>query len=151
VIDVWTIVRFLHILGAIVWVGGQLTITLVVLPPARRALSATERADVLGAVGRRFAVLTGAVFLPVQIATGALLAGRHGVTWSSLLQPENGYARTLAAKLLLFALVMAAAAVHGIAQGTQRPTVSRAASITALIGSVGVVLLATGLVEGGIG
>jgi uncharacterized membrane protein len=151
VIDVWTIVRFLHILGASVWMGGQLTITLVVLPPARRALSATEAADVLAAVGRRFAVITAAVFLPVQITTGVLLAGRRGVTWSSLLQPENGYDRTLAAKLLLFALVMAAAGVHGIAQGKQRPTVARAASITALIGSVGVVLLATGLVEGGMG
>src|ERR687888_155538 len=49
------------------------------------------------------------------------------------------------------AVAEAAARVHGIAQGKQRPTVARAASITALIGSVGVVLLATGLVEGGIG
>jgi uncharacterized membrane protein len=146
VIDIWTVVRFLHVLGAIIWVGGQLTITLVVLPPARRALTATDRADVLRAVGKRFAVITATVFLPVQITTGILLADRHGVTWASLLHP--GYGRVLAAKLLLFVVVMAATAVHGVAQAGQRPHAARAASITALIGSAGVVLLATGLVEG---
>ncbi|WIX98046.1 hypothetical protein QRX60_28675 [Amycolatopsis mongoliensis] len=145
-IDIWTILRFLHVLGAIVWVGGQLTITVVVLPPVRRALAAADRADVLRAVGKRFAIITFTTFLPVQLTTGILLAGRHGVTWASLLQP--GYGRMLATKLLLFAVVMAAASVHGVAQAKGQPGTARAASITALIGSLGVVLLATGLVEG---
>lgn len=145
-IDVWTVVRFLHVVGAIVWVGGQLTLTVVVLPPVRRLLGLAERGTVLRAVGRRFGVITAAAFLPNQIATGVLLAWRHGVTWSSLGQP--GYGRVLAAKLLLFAVVMAAAAAHGIWQAKQRPVRARAASITALGGSLGVVLLAAGLVEG---
>ncbi|MGV9839374.1 hypothetical protein ACWDUL_34965 [Nocardia niigatensis] len=145
-IDIWTIIRFLHVLGAITWVGGQLTITLVLLPPARDKLAIADRAEVLRAVGKRFAAITFAGFLPVQITTGILLAGRHGVTWASLLQP--GYGRTLAAKLLLFAVVMAAAGVHGIAQAKTQPGTARAASLTALIGSLGIVLLATGLVEG---
>jgi uncharacterized membrane protein len=146
-IDVWTVVRFLHVLGAIIWVGGQLTITLVVLPPARRALAVAERAGVLRAVGRRFAVITMAVFLPIQVTTGILLAWRHGVTWTALLQP--GYGRVLTAKLLLFTVVMVAAAIHGIAQAKGDQGRARAASLTALVGSLGVVLLATGLVEGG--
>ncbi|GAA1004526.1 hypothetical protein Aple_071670 [Acrocarpospora pleiomorpha] len=32
----WSVVRFLHVLGAELWVGGQLTVSLVVLPLARR-------------------------------------------------------------------------------------------------------------------
>ncbi|MER6670622.1 hypothetical protein ABT256_39140 [Amycolatopsis japonica] len=143
-IDIWTIVRFLHVLGAIIWVGGQLTITVVVLPPVRRLLGLAERTEVLRAVGKRFALITAALFLPTQITTGVLLAWRHGVTWAALVEP--GYGRVLAAKLILFTLVMAAATVHGIAQAKRRPAAARAASITALVGSLGVILLATGLV-----
>ncbi|MEU3764919.1 hypothetical protein AB0E55_07620 [Amycolatopsis keratiniphila] len=144
-IDIWTVVRFLHVLGAIIWVGGQLTITVVVLPPVRRLLGLAERTEVLRTVGKRFALITAALFLPAQITTGVLLAWRHGVTWAALAEP--GYGRVLAAKLILFTLVMAAATVHGIAQAKRRPAAARAASITALVGSLGVILLATGLVE----
>ncbi|MCP2260951.1 hypothetical protein LX15_004671 [Streptoalloteichus tenebrarius] len=142
----WAVIRFLHVLGAALWVGGQLTLTLVVLPPARRALAAEGRTELLRAVGRRFAVITMAVFLPIQVITGVLLAARHGVTWGSLWEP--GYNRVLAAKLLLFTVVMIATAVHGITQAKGRSAWSRAATLVALVGSVGVVLLATGLVEG---
>lgn len=146
-IDIWTVVRFLHVVGAIVWVGGQLTVTLIVLPPASRLLSVPDRAQVLRNVGRRFAVVTFAMFLPVQITTGILLAVRHGVTWASLAEP--GYGRVLIVKVLLFAAVMVAASLHGMAQARRRPSAARTASIASLIGSLGVVLLATALVEGG--
>ncbi|PXY19388.1 hypothetical protein [Prauserella muralis] len=145
-IDVWTLVRFVHVVGAALWVGGQLTLTAVVLPPVRALLGLEQRATLLRSVGRRFAVVTMAVLLPSQIATGWLLAWRHGVTWQSLAEP--GYGRVLVAKLTLFALVMAATSVHGIAQGKGRPRLARTASVAALTGSLGVVLLATGLVGG---
>lgn len=145
--DVWTFVRFAHVLGAVVWVGGQLTISAVVLPPVRRLLGLEQRGEVLKAVGRRFALITVAAFLPGQITTGALLAVRHGVTWESLAQP--GYGRVLVAKLLLFAFVMAASTAHGIAQSKGATGRARAASAAALVGSLGIVLLATALVEGG--
>jgi uncharacterized membrane protein len=146
VIGIWVVVRFLHVLGAVVWVGGQLTITAVVLPPVRRLLGLEDRGAVLQAVGRRFARITMAAFLPSQIITGWLLAWHHGVTWQSLAEP--GYGRTLTAKLVLFTFVMGAASVHGIAQSRRRTALARAASLASLIASIGVVLLATGLVEG---
>jgi uncharacterized membrane protein len=147
VIDIWSVVRFVHVLGAIIWVGGQLTITLVVLPPVRRILAPAARADVLRSVGKRFALVTVALFLPMQIATGVLLAWHYGVTWASLTQP--GYGRVLAMKLILFALVMVAATLHGLAQARGQAGTARAASLAALVGSLGVVLLATWLTEGG--
>lgn len=146
-IDWWTVVRFFHIVGATVWVGGQLTITVVLLPQVRRVLEPVLRAGLLKRVGKRFAMITGAWFLPNQIITGILLAWHHGVTWGSLL--EAGYGRVLASKLLLFAAVMTATTLHGIAQAKGKADLARAASITALVGSLGIVLLATGLVEGG--
>ncbi|MFF5210965.1 hypothetical protein [Streptosporangium sp. NPDC000396] len=139
----WTVVRFAHVLSAALWVGGQLTVSLVVLPLARRLLDDQRRGQVLTAVGRRFGLFTGAVFLPVQLGTGVALAWRKGITWASLAEP--GYGRILAAKLVLFCAVMAAAALHGWATGTGRAAFARAMAVTSLVGSIGVVLLATAL------
>ncbi|MEU6786810.1 hypothetical protein ABZ912_47100 [Nonomuraea angiospora] len=139
----WTMVRFLHVLSAALWVGGQLTVSLVVLPLARRLLADQPRAEVLTAIGRRFGIITVAAFLPVQIGTGAALAWHKSVTWSSLTGP--GYGRILAAKLLLFCAVMAAAALHGWASSASRPRLARTMALASLVGSLGVVLLATAL------
>ncbi len=139
----WAVVRFAHVLSAALWVGGQLTVSLVLLPLARRLLEEEQRGQVLTAVGRRFGMFTGAVFLPVQLGTGVAIAWHKGVTWASLAGP--GYGRILAAKLALFCAVMAAAGLHGWATGAGRPALARAMAVTALVGSVGVVLLATAL------
>jgi len=142
-VSLWTLVLFVHVVGATLWVGGQLTLTLVVLPLARRLMADDTRASVMPAVGRRFARITLAVFLPVQIATGVALAAHAGVTWESLAEP--GYGRTLAAKLALVVVAMVAAAGHGIAAARGRAGLARAASLCALVCSLGVVLLATAL------
>ncbi|MET9294684.1 hypothetical protein [Streptomyces sp. NPDC003077] len=142
-IDGWTLIRFTHIIGAALWVGGQLALSLVVLPLARRVLAADARTAFVERAGRRFGLLTAAVFLPLQLATGVGLAWHHGVTWASLLEP--GYGRTLAVKLLLFCAVMAAAALHGVAHARGRAVLARSLAMASLVGSLGVVLLASAL------
>ena len=137
---VWAGVRFLHVLSAMLWVGGQLTVSLVVMPLTRRTLEGERRTTVLTAVGRRFGTLTAGFFLPVQLGTGITLAWGAGVTWASLLEP--GYGRVLAAKLALFCVVMVAATLHGATTRT-RPRLARTMAMTSLVTSVGVVLLAT--------
>jgi hypothetical protein len=93
--------------------------------------------------GRRFGLLTGVVFLPVQLATGWAMAWHKGVTWASLADP--GYGRTLATKLGLFVVVMLAATGHGIAHAKGRTELARTLAVVSLIGSLGVVLLGTAL------
>lgn len=137
---VWAGVRFVHVLSAMLWVGGQLTVSLVVMPLARRTLEGERRATVLRAIGKRFGTLTAGFFLPVQLGTGIALAWGAGVTWASLLEP--GYGRVLAAKLALFCVVMVAATLHGATTRT-RPRLARTMAMTSLVTSVGVVLLAT--------
>ncbi|GAA1828625.1 hypothetical protein [Actinomadura chokoriensis] len=138
----WSVIRFLHVSGAALWVGGQLTISLVLLPLARQKLAADQYTGMAREVGRRFGIFTGAVFLPVQITTGVAMARHKGVTWASLAEP--GYGRILAAKLLLFGVVVAVAGVHGWAS-SRHPSFARAMAITSLVGSVGIVLVATAL------
>ncbi|MFI1420926.1 hypothetical protein ACH4VX_23710 [Streptomyces sp. NPDC020731] len=139
----WSLVRFAHVAGAALWVGGQLALSLVILPLARRLLAPDAKDRFTAEAGRRFGMLTGALFLPVQLGTGVAMAWHKGVTWDSLAEP--GYGRTLAAKLALFVLVMAAAAGHGIAHARHRTGLARALAVVSLVGSLGVVLLATAL------
>jgi uncharacterized membrane protein len=139
----WTLVLFVHILGATLWVGGQLTLTLVVMPVARRRLSRAEQAEVVAPIGRRFAMTTLAVMLPLQVATGVALAAHHGMTWSGLLEP--GYGRTLSAKLGLIVVAMSASAVHGILSAKGRTSAARVAVTAGLVCSVGIIALAAAL------
>jgi uncharacterized membrane protein len=145
-VDVWVLVRFVHVAGAALWLGGQLTLTFAVVPLAGRLLPTEDRGRVVHAVGSRFARITLAGFLPLQVGTGIALAGRHGVTLDSLAEP--GYGRTLAAKLALFTVAMLASAGHGIAAARRHTQLSRALGLFGLACSAGVVLLATALVGG---
>ena len=108
---------------------------------ARRSLDA-ERRRLLTA-SADFGILTAAFFLPLQIGTGVALAWRKGVTWESLLLP--GYGQILTAKLVLFALVMVAAALHGEASSRGYPVFARVMAITSVVASVGVIALAAAL------
>lgn len=142
-LGLWSTVRFLHVLSAAIWVGGQVVLSAVLLPAVRARLPPEGRRELLTLVGRRFGIVTVAFFVPVQVATGAALASREGVTWASLGQP--GYGRTLATKLGVFVLVMLAASVHGWANGAGCAALARAFAIASLLGSLVVVLLATAL------
>jgi len=139
----WSFVRFVHVVSAMTWVGGQLTISAMVLPVVRRVLSVEDRLPVLTGVGRRFGMFTVVAFLPLQVGTGIVLAWHKGVTLPALAEP--GYGRTLAAKLVAFALVMVAAGGHGWAMGTTRKALARSLAIATLVGSLAIVLLATAL------
>jgi putative copper export protein len=140
----WSLLRFLHVLSAAVWVGGQLTLSALLLPVLRRRLPEDLRASLTSSIGRRFGLYTLALFVPVQVGTGIGLAIEHGVTWHTLVQP--GYGRTLTAKLAVFVVVMALSGLHGWAHGTGRTTHARALALGSLIGSCVIVLLATALV-----
>jgi uncharacterized membrane protein len=83
-VDGWTLVRFLHVLSAMMWVGGQLLLSLLVLPVLRRGLDHASRAPLTRQVGVRFGVFTVAVFLPLQVVTGITLATHRGVTVEEL-------------------------------------------------------------------
>lgn len=102
----WDTVRlFLHVLAATVWVGGQLT--LAVLVPVLRRLGG----DIPRAAARRFNQVAWPAFA-VLIATGVwnIAAVRSQITGS--------YEATLVAKLIVVAISGLAAALHARARST---------------------------------
>jgi uncharacterized membrane protein len=74
-VDEWTVIRFLHLLGIALFVGGQLMLALVVTP----ALRGHDPALMRGAA-RRFGIAS-AVALVVIVASGAAMAS-HFDRWS---------------------------------------------------------------------
>jgi uncharacterized membrane protein len=122
--DLWTLIRFLHVVALAFFVGGQLVLVVAVVPAVRRHGGDTA----LRAVARRFGVAS-AVAIAVLIATGSAMAAHFG-RWQD---------HELQIKLMLVVLV-------GVLIGLHIATpVSRAVSIAVLLVSLVVVWLGVDL------
>jgi len=71
-----TTLRIVHLLAAIVWVGGTIALVFVAVPPVQR-LEGEARAQVLREFGRRWRPI-GWSALGLAIVTGAIIASRAG-------------------------------------------------------------------------
>jgi putative copper export protein len=108
----WTLVLFAHVTAAVFWVGGQLMLSLVVLPPLRRLAPPPLVAQVTVAAARRFARIANRGLLPVLVVSGPLLAGHDGVRFSTL--DATAFGRVLEAKIVLVLVVLGLALAHGL-------------------------------------
>jgi uncharacterized membrane protein len=151
---------YLHVLAAIVWVGGMAFLALVVVP-ATRGMAAAERARLFDLVGRRFRPI-GWACLALLIATGLVNVAQRGVTWSSVASGDllgSPFGRILGLKLLLVAAMLALSAAHDFWLGPAASAASAAeaprlrlraswvARLNALLALL-VVFLAVALVRG---
>lgn len=139
----WSVVRFLHVLAAMGFVGGQLTLSGVVLPVLRRELDPAVRGPVARTAAKRFGYLANAVLLPTLLITGLALAAHRNIGWGSL--GDDGYGRLFAIKMVLVITSVALAAAHGIL-ASLRPGGARPLALGGLASSVSIVLFATALV-----
>jgi uncharacterized membrane protein len=156
---------WLHILGAMVWVGGMLFLALVMVPVARR-LPPGERAVLLAAIGQRFR-LVGWLSLLLILLTGLVISGYRGVTGEAVATGAllaSPWGRLFAAKMGLVAIMVALTLIHDLALGpassaalargeatrtgqTRRLAAIWTARLSALL-AMAVVALAVGLVRG---
>ena len=103
--------RIVHVLSAIVWVGGTVALTFVAVPPAQR-LEGDARARMLRELGRRWRPL-GWSALGVAIATGlGLAAVEHGFDTA-----PSDFDAVLAVKGALVGLLAAGAYLHDFVLG----------------------------------
>lgn len=96
----WTVVRFLHLLAAAVWVGGQVALFIAV-PVIRQ--HTTDPGAILGTIGRRFGGLAGPALL-VLLVTGMAQAS-HFRLWD---------AGEVQGKLTILIVVFVLTAIHGV-------------------------------------
>ena len=109
---------FLHIMSAIIWVGGMFFLALVVVPVARH-LPPADRAALFGAVGRRFRTV-GWVCIALLIVTGIINMTYRGVTLDNVFTAElwgSPFGSVLAVKILVVAALLALSVVHDFVLG----------------------------------
>ena len=142
-VNSWSLVRFAHVVAAMGWVGGQLFLSVILLPVLRQHVSSELRGPLIHRTATRFAVVANVVLLPALVATGIALAWHRGVTFGSFDDP--GYGRVLGIKLVLVVTSIVIAAVHGIV-ASRNPKSARPLAIAGLASSVAIVVFATALV-----
>jgi len=112
--DLWTLVRFLHVLGAACWVGGMIVLGAVAVPAARLAGDRTAGRRVMTSAARRFGVI-GALAFAVLVATGFGLISHRGIAVGDLGQSD--YGRRILAKIGLLAAMGVVTVMHALWQG----------------------------------
>lgn len=142
--SIWTVVRFLHVAAAILWVGGQLTLSLVIRPVAQRVTDDESRTRLMTAVGSRFGRIASFGLIPILLATGIALAYRHGVEFAGL--RISSYATTLTFKIVFALISFGLAIVHGIVAVRSSSSAVRMVGLASTTVSLLVVLLAVMLV-----
>lgn len=140
----WSVVRFAHVLSAILWVGGQLTLSLVVRRAAGETLQDETRSDLFMTMGRVFARMANFVLMPVLLATGLALIYHRGVDIGAL--SAGSYGHIVTANILLAFVSFGLAAIHGVTARRSSTRTSRLIGIVGGVVSATVVLLATALV-----
>lgn len=109
---------YLHILAAMVWIGGMLFLSLVIVPALRRWDDPAVSARLMGEAGRRFRTV-GWIAVVTLALTGVVNAiGR----WGGAALIESGFwasqpGQVLAVKLAVVAGMVAMSVVHDFALG----------------------------------
>lgn len=110
----------LHLLAAMLWLGGTFFLAIVGAPVLRRVEPASLRSELFHRVGVRFRAV-GWSAIVVLIVTGLLNLGLRGMldaeTLGSASFWEGRYGRTLAWKLAIVASMISLAAVHDFVLG----------------------------------
>lgn len=100
------LIRWLHVLAAVTWIGGMVFVALVLAPLLRRLPQAPVRVELLSAVGRRFRAV-GWIAMGLLVATGVAM----------LVLTGRPIGPVLGAKLALVAVMLALAALHDFVLG----------------------------------
>lgn len=110
------IVLWLHLIAAIVWIGGMLFVALVLMPSLRGLEDPKLCAWIVSLVGRRFRTV-GWIAIGILLVTGVLNMMRLGVSPIALFGTRVG--TILGLKLILVSVMIVQSGVHDFMLGPQ--------------------------------
>lgn len=111
--DVWTLVRFLHLLAVAAWLGGMLFLGGIVVPSVRAHGGLQASRALVTTVARRYGVMGGVAWITLLI-TGFMLFDHRGRGIGDL--GDGEYGRKVLEKLTLLILMGVAVVVHAFVQ-----------------------------------
>ena len=117
-----TALRIVHLMSAMVWVGGTIALVFVGVPAIRK-LEGEARATAMRALGRRWRPL-GWSAMAVAILSGLWLTDLHGGFDSAARSTD--FDRTLILKSVLVALLVVGALIHDYVLGPRLQSELRA-------------------------
>ena len=111
----WLLVRWLHVIAAVTWIGGNLILAMVIVPHFRQNLPPVQRIQLLTQIGKRFEpVVWGCV--GVLFFTGIInIFDAIGITSADPIPVP--FMRTLLIKLGLFFVLVILTAFHSVVFG----------------------------------
>jgi putative copper export protein len=118
--DLDTLIRFLHILGVTVWIGGLVFVGAVAVPVARADPDPARKRELITRIARRFTLVGGAAWVLI-LGTGMGILGRRDVSLGDL--PDTDWGQRVLTKLVLLLAMGVVVLLHGAWQG---PKVRRA-------------------------
>ena len=121
-------VVFIHVMSAMLWVGGIFFVSLVAVPVAR-GLDERERTTLMSQLGRRFRTV-GWWLLAVLWTTGLIQMHIRGATVANVLDgtffTRNEFGRIMGSKLLLVLVMMGISLIHDFVVGPRAAEVAAA-------------------------
>lgn len=113
----WLLIRWIHVIAAVVWIGGNLILAMVIVPYFRQNLPPVQRIQLLTQIGKRFEpIVWGCV--GILFFTGiANIFEAIGLGSPSGSESINDFMRTLLIKLILFIALLILTALHGFVFG----------------------------------
>ncbi|MCX7760963.1 MAG: CopD family protein [Hydrogenothermaceae bacterium] len=127
------IILTLHILAAMIWVGGMLFMVIVLSPYVRKLPNSVE---LFQKVGKRFSIVGTFIGLPILFITGIGNMHSLGVSFSDLYNRTSQYASLLHDKIHLFILTFLIAILHDIYFGPRANKSETHRKITRVLGVI---------------
>jgi len=114
-----TIVVVIHVLAAIVWLGGMFFISLVIVPALRNFEPPEKRIEILTATARRFRHVSWIAILVILI-TGIINSANHGITFQIISSGglfSSHFGKILTLKVFLVFVMIVISAIHDFILG----------------------------------
>ena len=105
-------ILWIHVTAAVVWVGGNLILAMVIVPHFRQSLPPVQRIKLLMQIGKRFEPIVWAC-IGVLFFTG-IVNIFDAVELTSATALSNAFMRTLLIKIVLFFLLIILTALHSM-------------------------------------
>lgn len=108
----WLLARWLHVIAAVVWIGGNMILAMVIVPHFRQNLPPVQRILLLTQIGKRFEPIVWGC-IGILFFTGIVnLFDALGIT--SLAPIPNAFMRTFMIKIGLFFVLIILTVLHSM-------------------------------------